>query len=90
MKAPERYSAFVTGQSSPKDVLAYVESSPKGAEFMKSNYGAAIEAYLVGCRSERFTSQELATPYKEIVNSPSSAADKKQRAERIIQLLESF
>lgn len=90
LKAPERYSAFVTGQSSPKDVLAYVESSPKGAEFMKSNYGAAIEAYLVGCRSERFTSQELATPYKEIVNSPSSAADKKQRAERIIQLLESF
>ncbi|MBZ0133189.1 MAG: KAP family NTPase [Rhodocyclaceae bacterium] len=84
------YRGFVSGQRSSKDVLDYIGSSHKGAEFLNSNYGAALEAFLVGCRANRFECKELALPYKKITELPSSSEQERERANRIVQLLNSF
>jgi len=81
------YRGFVSGDKSAQDVLGYIESSHKGAEFLKSNYGTALEAYLVGCRSNRFDHGEIALPYKNVAESPESSATDKARANQIMRIL---
>lgn len=89
IKNPELYREFVLRQRTPSNILAYLGESDGGREFLNSNYGAAVEAYLVSCHSDRVGVRDLMGPYETIMES-STSEEEKARAKRIMELLRSF
>jgi len=84
------YRDFVSGKESQDAVFGYIKSSEKGKEFWDTNYGAALEVDLLGCRSRHIDAQQLKLPYKQIVEAASSSENEKKRAAFIIEILNEY
>ena len=90
VKNPDLYKDFITERLNHQDVLRYIGSTPQGVEILRSSYGAVLEAHLLSSRSKRHMASDLVLPYQEVVDNPTSAEPEKERAKRIISILQSF
>lgn len=88
IKNPNLYRDFVVGRCNHKDVLEYIGSTPQGKKLLESNYGQALEAYLVAGRSGPEDHNHIPN-YQQIVDSSTASKIDKERAQRIIELLKS-
>lgn len=85
------YKAFISRKATAQDVLEYIQKKPKGDEYLRSNYGTALEAYLVASFHDRYARDvDVRAPYSSIMESEKSSEREKERANRILQLFKDF
>jgi hypothetical protein len=90
IKKPDLYRNFLNGAIGPEEILSFFKSIPLCNELMNNNYGYAIEAHLMTCRSKSFDSNAVISRYMVTVDNPTATETEKHRASRIIELLKSF
>ncbi len=90
IKNPDLYKGFITGKTDPHSVLEYLRSQSGGRELLGTNYGAALEAHLITCRLPRYEIGDLVSPYQKAISNPEAPEMEKARANRIIELIQSF
>jgi hypothetical protein len=90
VKKQELYAKFVNGSVGKTEILNEILAHAGGKEFLDNNYGIALEAHLVICRSRYYGTQDQALSYQNVVNDPKTSTAEKQRAQNIIEELNSF
>ena len=90
VKQPEKYKQFVSGTLSPIQLIEHIKMADKKGTLFESNYGMALEAYIIASKSNHFVDDEIKVPYIKIRDSDSSSETEKHRASRILNILESF
>jgi hypothetical protein len=87
VKDPDTYKNLLSGSMSLNELLIYASST--ASELMNTNYGTALEAYIVACK-DGHNWEDITRPYKEKINSSIEDTTNKERATRILRILESF
>lgn len=90
VRVPETYSALIKNDIQPKELLNQLKNIRGGKELLETNYGMALEAYIVTCKSERNEMGDINTEYKKIIESESSTNEQKQTASRILTIIDEF
>lgn len=90
IKNPNLYRDFIIGRLNHDDVLSYISSTPQGKKMLEGNYGTALEAYLLTCRSRHFEARDQILRYEKIATSSTENEAAQARAKRMISLLQSF
>jgi hypothetical protein len=90
IKEPEVYKGFITEEIEPLSLLNHLKIDAGGHELLNTNYGIALEAYIISSKTYRYETNGNLARYKEIIGSPSAEDFEKQRANRIIELIEHF
>lgn len=89
VKSPDVYKKIIVSELNPRQILAHL-SSKGGGKLLESNYGMALEAYLISSTSDRYGTEEFTPEYEAIKNSDQSSDEEKYRANRILELLKDF
>lgn len=84
----ELYYSYINFQSTAGDVIDYFDSIPGGKKLFKHNYGYAIIAYLEWFDSD-YSNNNL-DKYNKIVEDPNSEKEEIYKAQRIIEIVQSF
>lgn len=90
IKEPEVYKRFITEEISPFDLLNHLKIDAGGYELLDSHIGTVLEAYIISSKSYRYAGSENLAKYKEITESPVAEESEKQRAYKILKLMEHF
>lgn len=90
IKNPQLYGDFVSGRRNSQAVLDYLGSTPGGRDLLSQNYGIILEAHLLTCRPGSFNEQELSQRYQTRTNDASLAESERERAKRMVQILQSM
>ncbi|HCZ9546601.1 TPA: hypothetical protein O4H68_000048 [Vibrio alginolyticus] len=90
VKQPEIYKQFIYSSLSPTQLIEHIKATDKNGLIFESNYGIALEAYIVASRSSDFFGGEISADYVAIRDSANSKDTDKHRANRILRILESF
>ncbi|CAJ1830198.1 hypothetical protein IIDPJIOB_01819 [Aeromonas veronii] len=90
VKQPEKYKQFVSGTLSPIQLIEHIKLADKKGTLFESNYGMALEAYIIASKSNHFVGEEIKAPYIKIRDSDNSSEAEKHRASRILNILEGF
>ncbi|MGJ0428678.1 KAP family P-loop NTPase fold protein [Methylobacter sp.] len=87
VKEPDAYKRFITEEISPLNLLDLFRGT---LEALDKHDGAVLEAYIVSCRPNYWReSDKITARYKEIVESSSAEALEKERASKILRLINS-
>jgi hypothetical protein len=90
VKVPEVYKKFITEEIEPLSLLNHLEIDAGGHKLLDTNYGTALEAYIISSKSYRYEKSENFARYKEIIESSSTGEHEKERANKILKLIEHF
>lgn len=90
VKEPEIYKKFITEEVGPLSLLNHLEIDAGGHELLDSHYGTVLEAYIISSKSHRYENNEDLARYKEITESTSAGDSEKQRAHKILELINHF
>lgn len=90
VKQPEVYKRFISGSLSPIQLVEHVKAADEKGTLFESNYGMALEAYIIASNSNHFVSEEIKAPYIKIRDTESSLETEKRRATRILNILDVF
>ena len=87
---PNSYKQLLSEEMQPKELLELLKSIPGGEDFLNKNYGTVLEAYIVSSKSYQFRHDEITTEYSIIAESETAVEAEKERAERIITIINNF
>lgn len=87
VKDPDTYKKLLSGELSPNQIIEYLTALPGGKELLDTHYGMVLEAYVISSKRENDSSS---TKYTDIINSGESTEQEKQRANSIINILNSL
>ncbi|MFA6010146.1 MAG: P-loop NTPase fold protein [Desulfobacteraceae bacterium] len=90
VKEPVVYKQFITGEMTPSHLLTHLSDSLGVTGSLDIPHSAALEAYIVTCKSKRSSHDDLLKKYKEIIDSTTVIDTEKQRAARILKLIDDF
>lgn len=87
IKDPDLYKDLITENISPFELLSRFQATPGATELLLTNYGTALEAYIVTCKAHRHGYEEVSRKYEKIRSSGSYDDDEKSRAVRILGII---
>lgn len=90
VKTPEIYKSYIRNEIQPKELVASLKNLRGGNELLETNYGAALEAYIVTSKSEPREVDDINSEYRKIVESESSSNTQKVRASGILKIIDGF
>lgn len=90
VKDPDMYKELITDEINVFELLERFTMVPGAAELLLTNYGTALEAYIVTCKSYRHSYDEISSKYEEIQTTESSSDEEKRRALRILEIIKDF
>lgn len=90
VKSPDLYKELITDEISAFKLLERFAVEPGASDLLLTNYGAALEAYIVTCKSQSHSYDEISNKYKEVINSTSASEEEKQRAQRIMEIIKDY
>lgn len=94
IKDPDVYKKFITEEISPFELLDYLKNNVDAQKLLDSHYGKVLEAYIVSCKAytnENYRDLETYKVSVEATAKSSSAGEvEKERANRILEILNSF
>lgn len=90
VKDPDLYKELITGEIDVFDLLERFEVVPGAANLLLTNYGTALEAYIVTCKAYQHSHDEVSSKYEVVQNSDSSSEEDKRRALRILEIIKDF
>ncbi|WP_296932484.1 P-loop NTPase fold protein [uncultured Marinobacter sp.] len=90
VKQPDLYNDLISERISPTVLLEEFSKTPGSIALLETNYGAALEAYIIVCKSHRHGHDDILTPYTKIAESDNATVEQKRRANRILELVEDF
>lgn len=90
VKDPELYIRLITDEMTPFELLERFKIVSGAVELLSNNYGIALEAYIATCKAHSHNYEEISTKYEEIVNSASANDEDKNRAQRILKIIQDF
>lgn len=88
--APAAYRRYALEDGSAKEVVAHLKTIRGGLEFLDTHGGVVTEAYLIAAKSRRHEKSEEFQEYVKIKDDNSRSIDEKQRAEKIVNIIEGF
>lgn len=90
VKSPDLYKELITDAISAFDLLERFKKEPGASDLLLTNYGTALEAYIVTCKSQSHSYEEISNKYQEKIDSSSSSDEEKRRAQRILEIIKDF
>lgn len=90
VKDVDLYGGLVTEELSPAELLSRFKAKPGVKEILATNYGAALEAYIVICKSHRYSHDDIDNQYQEISESETAREEDKRRANSILKIINDF
>jgi len=90
VKSPDLYKELITEEISAFELLERIAVERGSSDLLLTNYGAALEAHIVTCKSHCHSYGDISNKYQEIINSTSASEDEKQRAQRIMEIIKDF
>lgn len=90
VKSPDLYKELITDAISAFDLLERFKKEPGASDLLLTNYGTALEAYIVTCKSQSHSYEEISNEYQETIDSSSSSDEEKRRAQRILEIIKDF
>jgi len=90
IKDPELYKDLITDKINSSDLLNKFKDIPGAADLLSNNYGIALEAYIITCKSDRYEHGDISSQYQEIKDSESANEEDKERADRILKIIDNF
>jgi hypothetical protein len=84
---PGTYKKFINEDLSPDQLLNYLSAQLGGRELLDTNYGMALEAYIISSKPFRGVNVDFSSKYKDVKNSNESTEQEKQRASNILKIL---
>lgn len=90
VKSPDLYKELIADEINAFELLERFEAMPGASELLLTNYGTALEAYIVTCKSFRHSHDEISEKYKEVIDSSSSSEEEKHRAQRVLEIINDF
>lgn len=88
IKDPGTYKKLINGELIPEQIFEYLTALPGGKNLLDTNYGTALEAYVISSKPSRGVNNDFSIKYKDIKNSDKSTEQEKQRASRILETLD--
>ncbi|EIJ2221329.1 hypothetical protein LIA60_003501 [Vibrio cholerae] len=90
VKKTEVYKKFIHGEISPCQLIEIIRENDSSGGVFESNYGAVLEAYIIVCRTNHYVDKDVTAPYVMVRDSQESTENERQRASRILQIIERF
>lgn len=90
VKSPDLYKELISDQVNSIELLERFKIQPGASGLLLTNYGTALEAYVVTCKSHSHSHDEISNIYREVIGSDSSSEDEKRRAQRILDIINDF
>jgi len=90
VKQPDLYNDLISERISPNVLLDRFSRIQGSEALLETNYGMALEAYIIVCKSYPHGHDEILTPYSKIVESVDATTEQKHRANRILELVKDF
>lgn len=90
VKSPDLYKELISDEINVFDMLERFKTQPGASDLLLTNYGTALESYIVTCKSHSHNYDEISNKYQEIIGSDSSSEEEKQRAQRILEIIKDF
>lgn len=90
VKSPDVYNELIAGEVNVFEFLERLKKVPSVYDLLLTNYGLALEAYIVTCKSQCHNYDEVSNKYQEIIASCSTSEEEKGRAQRILKIIEDF
>lgn len=90
VKSPDLYKELISDEINVFDLLERFKTQPGASDLLLTNYGTALEAYIVTCKSHSHGYDKISNKYQEVIGSDSSSEEEKQRAQRILEIIEDF
>ncbi|KKO03749.1 hypothetical protein LCGC14_0091760 [marine sediment metagenome] len=90
IKDPEVYKKLVHDEMSVSELLSFFGERSGASDLLSTNYGTALEAYIMTCKSYRYEDEEIQKKYASITNSSTSSDEDKYRANRILDIVKEF
>lgn len=88
VKDPESYNLFISGGMQPKELIAHIGVMPGMEDLLNSNYGMALEAYIITSKSNDPRYDGITEKYKAIAEAVSAGKEEKSRANRMFSVIE--
>lgn len=90
VKSPNLYKELIYDEINVFELLERFKTQPGASDFLVTNFGTLLEAYIITCKSYNYADEEISNRYKEIISSDLSNDEEKRRAERILKIIEKF
>lgn len=90
VKFTELYNDLVSERISPHELLVQFRNISGADRILESNYGMALEAHIIICKSQRHSHGDILEGYTDIMESGETTDEQKYRANRILALVKSF
>lgn len=90
VKSPDLYKELISDEINVFDLLERFKTQPGASDLLLTNYGTALEAYIVTCKSHSHSYDEISNKYQEVIGSDFSSEEEKQRAQRILEIIKDF
>ena len=90
VKDPDIYMELVTDEINVFQLLQRFKMVPGAAKLLSTNYGVALEAFIVTCKSHSYNHDEISSKYEEVQTAESSSDEEKRRALRILEIIQVF
>jgi len=90
VKDPDSYKQLLSEEMQPRELLELLKSVPGGEGLLNNNYGIALEAYIVTCKSYRHGHDEVTAEYSKIAELETADEVQKVRASRILSIINDF
>lgn len=88
IKEPSFYKSLVLGDTTPKELLSYIENLHGADKLLSSNYGFVLEAYIMTCKIKHYNGDNVIDDYQKVIDSPKVLNNVlKARATRIIKII---
>jgi hypothetical protein len=87
VKIPEFYKEFITDNISQFELLEKFKKVPGATDLLLTNYGAALEAYIVTCKSRYYDKNEVFKKHQEIINSSTATEEEKYRSQMVLDII---
>jgi len=90
VKSPDLYKELIADEINVFELLERFKTQPGASDLLLTNYGTALEAYIVTCKSHSHSCDEISHKYQEVKDSDSSSEEEKRRAQRILEIINDF
>ena len=90
VKVQDSYKQLLSEEIQPTELLAMLKSFPGGEDLLDSNYGIALEAYIVTSKSYRHGHDEITSEYRKVAESEVAGEKQRARANRLLTIISDF
>ncbi|MGZ0078174.1 KAP family P-loop NTPase fold protein [Methylomonas sp. YC3] len=87
IKNPHIYKQIVSDHIKPELVVEVISEAPGGKALLESNYGMALEAYIVSSNSEKYEHNNIVERYRAVKDFSTTTEAEKQRVTWIADLI---